>query len=284
MKNIFVITLALLMVVSFFGCTLNQIPYDNWQDNTDTEQKNPQSPSAASGKPATPEAPDNISPEFKKLMDEYEVFFDEYCEFMKKYMASDNPQAMLSDYLEFYAQYLETMESFTGLGDDDLTLAEKSYYLEVYTRITKKLAGVLDGTGNAENNATSDIDVAKQREEILAIAAEYRESRKEVILSAYDLCDYLLFLGYDEDLCVEICFTEGVDGFYNGAAMYDYERIAMFREQGYSREAIINYYYNGIYTYEEVVYLVDECIAGRRLTYVCSDDGELTLVEMNEVE
>jgi hypothetical protein len=69
-----------------------------------------------------------------------------------------------------------------------------------------------------------------------------------------------------------------IDGFYDGAVMYDYERIAMFRDQGYSREAIIDWYAGPRITREEAEYLIDQCLLGKKLTYEYVN-GVIMLVE-----
>ncbi len=110
-------------------------------------------------------------------------------------------------------------------------------------------------------------------------ACQYRDDNKDTILSAYFMYEYLVDLGYDEDICGTLCFEEKIDGVYDGAAMDDYERILMFHNWGYSRQAIIDYYEGGgRLSYEDIEYLVDECLAGRKLTYEYIDD-ELQLVE-----
>ena len=91
---------------------------------------------------------DDIRPEFKELMDQYEAFFDDYIAFMKKYMSasSDDPMAMLGmlqDYLDWLEKYSEVMEDFEDVGDSDLTRAETFYYAEVALRIEQKLLSVM---------------------------------------------------------------------------------------------------------------------------------------------
>lgn len=51
----------------------------------------------------------DIRPEFKEAMDNYEAFFDEYCEFMKKYNESDDTTSLLADYASYMVKYTDTM-------------------------------------------------------------------------------------------------------------------------------------------------------------------------------
>lgn len=83
-----------------------------------------------------------IRPEFKSAMDEYEKFFDEYCEIMKKASNSPNDISIMMEYSTYMAQYVETMEKFEALGNEELTTAETIYYIEVNSRITQKLMEV----------------------------------------------------------------------------------------------------------------------------------------------
>lgn len=84
-------------------------------------------------------ADNSISPEFKKAMDSYEAFFSEYAEFVQEF--SDNPSdlSLLTKYIDYMDRYTETMEALEDIGDDELTTAELSYYIEVMGRIQQML-------------------------------------------------------------------------------------------------------------------------------------------------
>lgn len=128
-----------------------------------------------------------------------------------------------------------------------------------------------------EASNTTQQSSKTQKELIIEAAQKYRNDNEDIILSVYELYEHLTNLGYNEDICLDICFNEGVEGFYDGSAMYDYERINMFYNQGFSREAIINFYIDTL-SYEDAEYLVDGCLEGRKLTYGYVDD-EFQLVE-----
>ncbi len=81
----------------------------------------------------------DIRPEFKEAMDSYEAFFDEYCEFMKKYNASDDTTSLLADYASYMVKYTDTMQKMNNISEDKLTDAEVAYYSEVSARISAKL-------------------------------------------------------------------------------------------------------------------------------------------------
>ena len=84
-----------------------------------------------------------LDPEFKAAMDSYEAFFDQYIEFMQKYMKSDNVASMMVDYANYMIQYADTMEKMDKIDEDNLSAADEAYYVKVHARILKKLAKVM---------------------------------------------------------------------------------------------------------------------------------------------
>lgn len=82
---------------------------------------------------------DGMRPEFKEALDSYEDFFDEYCDFMKKFNESPDDLSLLGEYTEYLTQYSETMEKMDKLDDGEMNDTEMKYYLEVTTRINQKL-------------------------------------------------------------------------------------------------------------------------------------------------
>lgn len=87
----------------------------------------------------------DIRPEIKEAIDSYEAFFDEYCEFMKKYNSSSNQSSMLSDYTKYMTQCAETLNKLEAFEDADLSDAEWAYFNDAMLRIYNKLseAGVM---------------------------------------------------------------------------------------------------------------------------------------------
>ncbi len=90
------------------------------------------------------ETSEGVSPDFKKAMDSYEAFFDEYVKFMKKYMNADSDDmlSMASDYADYMKKYTETMEAMNEINEDELSTADALYYAEVNARISAKLLEV----------------------------------------------------------------------------------------------------------------------------------------------
>ncbi|MBQ2780129.1 MAG: hypothetical protein IJF42_01040, partial [Clostridia bacterium] len=85
-----------------------------------------------------------IRSDFKAAMDSYEEFMDEYVVFMKKYADNPNDLGLLMDYAEYMSDYAEMCEEFEKWDSEDMNDAELAYYLEVQTRVNKKLLEVVE--------------------------------------------------------------------------------------------------------------------------------------------
>lgn len=100
----------------------------------------------ASPEPAESEPPtdlvDGMRPEFKEAMDSYEAFYDEYCDFMKKYSENSSDLTLILEYGEMLTRSAEMSEKFEKWNEDDLNDAELKYYLEVSNRVAQKLVDV----------------------------------------------------------------------------------------------------------------------------------------------
>lgn len=78
-----------------------------------------------------------IRPEFKEAMDKYESYMNEYVNFMKQdhtYSA-----AWLDQYNAVLHKYSEAMEALDKVESSSMTNEENLYYLDVLTRVNKKL-------------------------------------------------------------------------------------------------------------------------------------------------
>ena len=103
-------------------------------------QKPTQKPTEkAESKPESKNDSNAVSPSFKETMDSYEKFFDDYIAFMKKYKENPNDMELLTDYLDWMQKYSDYMEKLDSIDQDSLSDADLAYYIEVNTRISKKL-------------------------------------------------------------------------------------------------------------------------------------------------
>ena len=80
-----------------------------------------------------------LDPDFKAAMDSYEKFMDEYVAFMKKYKDNPGNLSLLTDYANYMSKYADFVEDFEKWEDEDMNAAETAYYIEVQTRVGKKL-------------------------------------------------------------------------------------------------------------------------------------------------
>ena len=84
-----------------------------------------------------------IRPEFKEAMDSYEAFFDEYVETMKLYESDPTNAETLMQMSEMVSKEATMLKEFDDWEkEDNMTMAETAYYLEVQSRIYAKLAEV----------------------------------------------------------------------------------------------------------------------------------------------
>lgn len=86
---------------------------------------------------------DGMRPEFKEAMDSYEAFYDEYCDFMKKYSETPSDFTLLLEYADMMTKAVEMDAKFEKWDDEEMNDAEMKYYLEVSTRVMQKLVDVM---------------------------------------------------------------------------------------------------------------------------------------------
>ncbi len=100
--------------------------------STPEPTKEPEKSSSAAG----------LGKEFKQAMDSYEKFMDEYVAIVKKYKANPTDTSILADYTKYMSKYAEMVKDFEKWESNGLNDAEAAYYLEVQSRVLKKLADV----------------------------------------------------------------------------------------------------------------------------------------------
>ena len=94
---------------------------------------------AASPKPASAPPQEGVTPEFKRYMDSYEEFFDEYIAFMQSLDEEEEGLGFLLKYAAMMERYAEVMDSLDAVDEEALSTADEIYYLEVLSRINRKL-------------------------------------------------------------------------------------------------------------------------------------------------
>ncbi len=84
-----------------------------------------------------------VSAEFKKFMDDCNVFFDSYIAFMEEYAESEaTADEMADDYEEFMTKYNNLMSQIESINQETLTDADIEYYNSVLSVITEKLSAL----------------------------------------------------------------------------------------------------------------------------------------------
>jgi len=84
-------------------------------------------------------ATDEVDPELKAFLDDYENFIDEYIAFMEKYSESDYSAEMISDYSDMMTRYYDFAETYQEYDPSTMSPADAGYYTEVSLRVSEKL-------------------------------------------------------------------------------------------------------------------------------------------------
>ena len=147
MKKVLVVIVALILVLAFFGCgkddTTSAEQDTETVETTETvdEEAEP-SEEAASGDESSDADSGLLSPEFKKTMDDYEAWFDHYCDVMKRYEDNPSDLELMSEMTDLLTEETKMLEEMENMDESEMNNAELAYYLEVTARIEKKLLEV----------------------------------------------------------------------------------------------------------------------------------------------
>lgn len=86
---------------------------------------------------------DGVNPELKEMLDSYEVFVDQYVEFMEKYNSDPaNTVSMLGEYSEMLQQYTDFADKINKYDASSMSTEDYKYYIDVTTRCAQKMAQV----------------------------------------------------------------------------------------------------------------------------------------------
>ena len=144
MKKILAVIVAMLLMLTMAGCGSSEPAASEDESGTvDTYEQDVEEPEASdSGEESSDADSGLLSPEFKKTMDDYEAWFDHYCEVMKKYEENPSDLELLSEMSELLAEETTMLDQMENMDQEDMNTAELAYYLEVTARIEKKLLEV----------------------------------------------------------------------------------------------------------------------------------------------
>ena len=120
-------------------------PADYWGDSEDSENDGAESGETETKANDANDAGENISPEFKELVDSYEEIMDEYIEFLKTH--DENGLEQDPDFLELHSKYIDIDKQLIEWEKKGLNDEEQKYYQEVLDRVGEKYldAGIAKG-------------------------------------------------------------------------------------------------------------------------------------------
>jgi len=132
--------------VRYEGNNIMSIDIDAPSEDDNKDTTTPSTDSSTQTPDTTEKEPDKdtsnnggLDPDFKAAMDSYENFMDEYVAFMKKYKANPSDLSLLTDYADYMSKYADFVEDFEKWEDEEMNAAETAYYIEVQSRVSKKL-------------------------------------------------------------------------------------------------------------------------------------------------
>ncbi len=124
-----------------------EAPYDRHGEDSKEEESvedaAPEDTDSDTNSDADKKTVDGIRPEFKEAMDSYEAFYDEYCDFMKKYQENPNDRTLIDGYMDMLDRNVEMTEKFEAWDESEMNDEELKYYLDVSNRVSKKMIDVL---------------------------------------------------------------------------------------------------------------------------------------------
>ena len=151
MKKFLIAVLALILIGALFGCGKDkgtspeaEPAAEESVETVEEEEETEPEPSETAEPEEESSDSDSavISPEFKQTMDDYEAWFDHYCDVMKRYKEDSSNLELLSEMTELLSEETTMLEKMDNMDQSDMNTAELAYYLEVTARIEKKLLEV----------------------------------------------------------------------------------------------------------------------------------------------
>lgn len=130
------------------GYTVDPSSYEGFYSADDTEGYNVylsyEEDDGDTGANTDRKSADGIRPEFKEAMDSYEAFYDEYCDFMKKYNANPSDRTLLDGYMDMLDRSVEMTEKFEAWDEGEMNDEELKYYLDVNNRVSQKMIDAME--------------------------------------------------------------------------------------------------------------------------------------------
>ena len=145
MKKYIAIIVALILILTIVGCAKEDTAPAEQETTTEESLDSAEEKAEATEEAEkTDDSSDSgiISLEFKETMDNYEAWFDHYCDVMKRYQEDSTNLELLSEMTDLLAEETTMLEKMENMDQDDMNTAELAYYIEVTARIEKNLLEV----------------------------------------------------------------------------------------------------------------------------------------------
>ena len=147
MKKFLVIIVALILVFALLGCGKDKTTSTEQDTSTAETYETDSGESEPADVSEDPDTGDDssesdaglLSPEFKKTMDDYEAWFDHYCDVMERYQEDSSNLELLSEMTDLLTEETKMLDEMENMDQSEMNTAELAYYLEVMARIEKKL-------------------------------------------------------------------------------------------------------------------------------------------------
>lgn len=128
MKKVVAMLIAIILAMGLVGCGRAQSSTEDGSSIPAVEET---------------EEIEEVDPEFKAALDQYEAFVNGYCDFLEAYLKADTDTqlSMMEDYAVWMSQYTEVMDAVRTLDacQDEMTPAQLSYYVEVTARVSQRM-------------------------------------------------------------------------------------------------------------------------------------------------
>ena len=147
MKKYLAVIVALILMLTLVGCGSGDTTSADSDTGTadsyeNVEEEATSSEASDTADDSTESDSELISPEFKKTMDDYEAWFDHYCDVMKRYKEDSTNLELLSEMTDLMTEETTMLEEMENMDQSEMNNAELAYYIEVTARIEKKLLEV----------------------------------------------------------------------------------------------------------------------------------------------
>ena len=128
MKKVVAMLIAIILAMGLVGCGRAQSSTEDGSSIPAVEET---------------EEIEEVDPEFKAALDQYEAFVNGYCDFLEAYLKADTDTqlSMMEDFTTWMSQYSEVMDAVRTLDacQDEMTPAQLSYYVEVAARVSQRM-------------------------------------------------------------------------------------------------------------------------------------------------